>query len=250
MLATVLVGCGRWCAMTTERPAIQQALQAIRAGPMCEACLRVLPVTGVAVSTLSGPIHTDTVCATDDTAFGLEELQFDLGEGPGWEAFASRRPVSVPDLWLPEQPRWPLFAEAVRKTRARAFFAYPLSVGATAVGVMDLYRSTPGPLDRPTEHDARVLAGMLAAELLNRVLSAEDVDLMGGANAGRPSPWRDHPQDRRAIHQATGMVMAQLDLPVGAAFARLRGHAFADGVTVAEIADAVVARTLWLKGDS
>ena len=49
---------------TPERPEIQQALQAIRVGPLCEPCLRLLPVTGVAVSTLSGPIHTDTVCAT------------------------------------------------------------------------------------------------------------------------------------------------------------------------------------------
>jgi hypothetical protein len=235
---------------TAQQSEIQRALQAIRTGPLCEPCLRLLPVTGVAVSTLSGPIHADTVCATDDTAFGLEEMQFDLGEGPCWEAFASRRPVSVPDLWLPEQPRWPLFAEAVRKTRARAFFAYPLSVGATAVGVMDLYCSTPGALNDPAEHEAGVLAGAVAAELLNRVLSAEDVDLMGGANAGRPSPWRDHPQDRRAIHQATGMLMAQLDLPVGAAYARLRGHAFASGMTVADVAAAMVARTLMLNGDS
>ena len=235
---------------TPERPEIQQALQELRFGPLCEPCLRPLAVTGVAVSTLSGPIHTETVCATDDTAFELEEMQFDLGEGPCWEAFASRRPVSVPDLWVSEQPRWPLFAEAVRQMRARAFFAFPLSVGATAVGVMDLYRITPGPLSRPTEHEAGVLAGAVAAELLHRVLSAEDVDLMGGANAARPSPWRDHPQDRRTIHQATGMLMTQLDLPVGVAFARLRGHAFATGVTVADAAAAVVARRLVLKGDS
>ena len=234
---------------TAEPPDLQQALQAIRAGPLCEPCLRLLPVTGVAVSTMSGPIHTDTVCATDDIAFSIEEMQFDLGEGPSWEAFASRRPVSVPDLWLAEQPRWPLFAEAVRKTRARGLFAYPLSVGATAVGVMDLYRSAPGPLDGAAERQAGILARAVAAELLNRVLSAEDVDLMGGANAARPSPWRDHPQDRRTIHQATGMLMAQLDLPVGAAFARLRGHAFAAGITVADAAAAVVSRSLVLNGD-
>ena len=115
---------------------------------------------------------------------------------------------------------------------------------------MDRYCSTPGALNGPAEHEAGVLAGAVAAELLNRVLSAEDVDLMGGANAGRPSPWRDHPQDRRAIHQATGMLMAQLDLPVGAAYARLRGHAFASGMTVADVAAAMVARTLILNGDS
>jgi len=46
------------------------------------------------------------------------------------------------------------------------------------------------------------------------------------------------------------MLMAQLDLPVGTAFARLRAHAFAAGVTVSDAAAAVVARSLVLKGDS
>lgn len=45
------------------------------------------------------------------------------------------------------------------------------------------------------------------------------------------------------------MVMAQLDLPVGAAFARLRGHAFATGLTLAEAAVAVVTGRLLLTGD-
>lgn len=236
--------------MTPEREAVQQTQQAIRAGGLCDPCLRLLPVTGVAVSTLSGPIHSDTVCASDGVAFGVDELQFDLGEGPCWEAFASRRAVLVPDLWSDPQPRWPVFGTAVRETAARAIFAFPLYVGATGVGVLDLYRTAPGPLDAPSIHDARVLADTLAAELLRRVLSAQDVDVMDGASANRPSPWRDHPQDRRQIHQATGMLMGQLDLPVGAAFARLRGHAFATGVTVANVAAAVVSRRLLVPDDS
>ena len=43
------------------------------------------------------------------------------------------------------------------------------------------------------------------------------------------------------------MVMAQLDLPVGAAYARLRGHAFASGLALA--AAAVVTGRLQLRRD-
>jgi hypothetical protein len=42
----------------------------------------VLPIAGAAVSVLSARIGQSTVSATDDTARRLDELQFDLGEGP------------------------------------------------------------------------------------------------------------------------------------------------------------------------
>ena len=85
-----------------ELRAAQEAILAsgsslARPGGLCGPCVELLPVTGAAVSTLSGPINNETVCASDDVAFRIDELQFDLGEGPCWEAFAARRPVLVPD---------------------------------------------------------------------------------------------------------------------------------------------------------
>ncbi len=47
---------------------------------------------------------------------------------------------------------------------------------------------------------------------------------------------------RYEVHQATGMVAAQLDVSDGEALTRLRGRAFADGRTVSELASDVVAR--------
>ena len=226
--------------MTVEREPLWAALEAIRSGGLCGPCLWVLPVTGVAVSTLSGPIHTETVCATDGVAFAVEEAQFDLGEGPGWEAFASGRPVLVPDLAVDPEPGWPVFAAAVQSLSVRAVFAFPLYVGSSGVGVLDCYRATPGLLDPVAVREAGALADTVAEELLRRVLAADDPDRGGPAAADWSDRWRQLPQDRRQIHQATGMVMAQLDLPVGAAYARLRGHAFAAGVTLAAAAAAVV----------
>lgn len=76
-----------------------------------------------------------------------------------------------------------------------------------------------------------ILADTVAAELVHRILATQNT-------GDGPDPWPNHPGDRRRILQATGMVMAHLDLPAGAAFARLRGHAFAAGLTLAEVADA------------
>ena len=44
------------------------------------------------------------------------------------------------------------------------------------------------------------------------------------------------------VHQAAGMVMVQLDVPIDQALLRMRAIAYAEGQTVDELADAIVAR--------
>jgi hypothetical protein len=219
------------------------ARRAIRDGGLCGPCLSVLPVTGAAVALVHGPMHTETVCATDRVAARIDELQFDLGEGPCWEAFAAGRPVLVPDLHHGPHPRWPVFAGSVRAVPAGALFAFPLRVGTTGFGTLDLYRSTPGPLDDAAVHDARVLADTVAGELVRRILAAPPP-------GDGPDPWLEDPADRRQVLQATGMVMAQLHLPAGAACARLRAHAFATDATLADTAAGVLNHRFRLADDT
>ena len=49
---------------------------------------------------------------------------------------------------------------------------------------------------------------------------------------------------RREVHQATGMVLVQLNTTATDAFLRLRSHAFASGRTVQDVAHDVVTRQL------
>ena len=248
-----------------DRPALRAAQEAIlasgstsaRPGGLCGPCVELLPVTGAAISTLSGSINNETVCASDDVAFRIDELQFDLGEGPCWEAFASRRPVLVPDLRKGPLPPWPVFSTAVRETSAIALFAFPLYFGATGIGALDLYRTTAGPLDDDALRDARILADTVAIEVMRRILATVAREEAEGAespaDAESPTvmdPWQESPRNRREIHQATGMIMDQLDPTVGAAFARLRAHAFATDSTVAEVAHEIVNRRLRFPSDS
>lgn len=46
------------------------------------------------------------------------------------------------------------------------------------------------------------------------------------------------------VHQASGMVSAQLEVTVGQALVRLRAYAFGNDRRLTEVAEAVVARTL------
>jgi hypothetical protein len=78
------------------------AVTALQAAPdgsdMCPPFLSTLPVTGVGISTLGNPLGSGTVCASDARAERIDEIQFDLGEGPCWQALSTRRPVLESDL--------------------------------------------------------------------------------------------------------------------------------------------------------
>ena len=108
-------------------------------GRICGACVRSVPVTGAAVSLMTGAGHRVTAHASDAVAAQLEDLHFDLGEGPGIDAFRGRQPVLVADLGDPARAR----ARGGRRSHplrgllgARALFAFPLQVGAAQLGVL------------------------------------------------------------------------------------------------------------------
>jgi hypothetical protein len=68
---------------------------------------------------------------------------------------------------------------------------------------------------------------------------------MQSHNGADPHGWlTGSPLDHTEVYQATGMIMAQLDVPAETALSRLRAHAFVHDRTIDEIARDVVARRL------
>jgi hypothetical protein len=210
------------------------------AGLICQACVDGLDVDGAALSLFTASAASHTLHATDATAQLLEDLQFALNEGICIEAATTGAPVFVDDLGDPgHAARWPAFAAAVREqTDVRAVFALPLRWGTTNLGVLDLYRRVPVGLSDEQRRDA--LAAAYTAAMMMLTLRTDS----GGRN-GRNGSWLDPVVASRAeVHQATGMVMAQLDLPPADALARMRGRAFATQRLLVEVARDVVARRL------
>jgi hypothetical protein len=202
----------------------------------CESCVEGRDVDGASLSVSTISDSRETLWATDPTADLLEELQFSLNEGACMEAALTGSPVLVPDLRHDtETARWPLFAAAVmERTAAGALFALPLQWGTVSVGVLDLYRVAPGGLSAGQHRD--VLGAVEIATLMMLGLRT-DPDRSGG--------WLDPAVGHRAeIHQATGMVLAQLGIPATDALARLRGYAFAHQRLLIDVAHDVIERTL------
>jgi hypothetical protein len=196
----------------------------------------VLDVAGASVSMLTRTMADATLGATDRVAARIEELQLDLGEGPCWEAMDSRTPVLVPDVHAVQGRPWPLFAAAAREIPAGGIFAFPLRVGAIDLGSLDVYRTQVGVLEPTVVGDAVSLADAMAWALLQRLLADSREDLEG---------WeREYTDSRREVHQATGMILAQVGTTAAGAFALLRARAFSEGRPVRQVAREVIARRL------
>ncbi|MDJ0348198.1 GAF and ANTAR domain-containing protein [Cryobacterium sp. PH29-G1] len=214
-------------------------------GVFCARFLSELPVNGAAVSVFGGAVPETIVCATDDLAARLDELQFDLGEGPRWDAVRSRLPVLEPRVREGAHPLWPVFHAELMHTAVAALYVFPLTLGAVDIGIVELYSTTPEALNRNERAKARVMANETAWNLLDRLLRLQetantdppDAEPMEAKSAGSPL-------SRREIHQATGMVLVQMNVTPTNALLLLRAHAFAHGRTVRAVASDVVARRL------
>ena len=201
---------------------------------ICRACVSGLGINGASLSILTRAPGRQTLWATDPTAELIEDLQFTLNEGACMEAAATGSPVLVPDVSdRVDTARWPVFAAAVvEQTDAAALFALPLQWGAVNLGVLDLYRRTPGALTRGQRLDAISATDVAALKMLD-ARTGSIADGFDAATSGRAE-----------IHQATGMVLAQLDISVEAALARLRARAFVEQRLLIDVARDVVDRRL------
>lgn len=214
---------------------------------LCDVCAEVTAMSGAGIMLMSGDVPRGSVCSSDRVSALIEDLQYSLGEGPCVDAYQQDRPVSEPDLADQGGPsgadgagrgeaRWVAFTPAAVAAGARAVFGFPLRVGDIRIGALNLYRDSPGPLDDEQYADALVLAGVAARAVL--VMQAD-------APAGRLGAELEAGSDFRfVVHQASGMVSAQLDVSVAEALVRLRAFAFAHDRPLAAVADDVVARRL------
>ncbi|MGR0221495.1 GAF and ANTAR domain-containing protein [Agromyces sp. ZXT2-6] len=202
-------------------------------GELTIAVLRAVPVSGAAVSTLGGLLGQETVASSDAIAARIDELQFDLGEGPCCDVVANGTPIFEPEIQTHPRHPWPAFIEAIRDEPVGALFAFPLSVGTMHLGALDLYHAQP--LNLSDEH-ARQVAAM--TEVISRYLLRRALRYAGDLEP----PENRHA--RRIVHQATGFVIAQLGLPPEDAHLLIQGQALVQGRSMADVARDVVDRRL------
>ena len=148
----------------------------------------------------------------------VQDLEFTLGEGPASDAYTEGKPVLVDDVGA-FSSRWPQFTRAMADTGIWSLYALPLQLGAIKLGVLVLYRDEPGVLE-----GEELSAGAPGRQTWSPIKSS----ICRRAPLSESLAWGLEVDDYRAVvHQATGMISAQLDCAIGEALVRLRGRAFA-----------------------
>ncbi|QNE16832.1 ANTAR domain-containing protein [Kribbella qitaiheensis] len=198
---------------------------------LCEACRLILSVDAASITVSNDSASRITLAATNQLAARLEDLQDVLGEGPCHDAFRTGQPAVV-DFDEETGRRWPEFSRAARaEAGAGSVKCFAMRPGKQVFGTLSLYMSST-PQAAESDETAQFLADAVGAALLR--------DPSNEAGVTDSGAW----SSRAAIHQATGMVIAQLRLGPDDALAILRAHAYAHETTLAEIAELVVARRL------
>ncbi len=203
---------------------------------LCDVCAEVTGSSGAGIMLMSGDVPKGSLCTTNAVSEIIEQLQYELGEGPCVDAYEQTQPVLEPDLADPSTPRWPAFAGPALDAGVRAIFGFPLHVGAVRLGALNLYSDRPGMLSDEQHADALVMADVAAEAVLLLQANAPRGGLAAELEKGADFHY--------VVHQASGMVAAQLDVSVGQALVRLRAYAFGNDRPLADVARDVVAREL------
>lgn len=196
-------------------------------GALVHAGRVVLRVAGAAAVLMSDDGSGRVEGEDGDHAGAMVRLQFDLGEGPSFDAHRTGEALAVADLAATDGELWPALVRAAPPS-VRSVYVVPLQIGGVRLGVLWTHRDRPGHWTVGEYRDAQAVAELL----VTAILDARPV----GEAVGRED------FHGAVVHQATGMMAARLGVGLDEALARLRATAFAEDRSLYDLCRDVVAR--------
>ena len=184
-----------WCGGDGARPVLDGIL---------EAAEQLTPGAHVGICAVTDDNGYATLAGTDPLVFMLDELQYDLDEGPGLTAMREGHTVIVDDA--ESEHRWPRFMSRAVDLGLRSHLGMPISVEGRTVGGLNLYSTAHTSVD----------AGRLASA---RLFTAQAAIALGQAR--RENDLVMALQSSRTIGKAIGLVMERYDLDDHEAFEHL-----------------------------
>jgi len=147
-----------------------------------------------------------TVAATDDQLRAIDDLQFQLKEGPCFDAIRQHDVMTANDLATDE--RWPTWGPLVsERTGVHASMSFRLFTTNRALGALNLYSKVPASFGHDDVLEGHVVAAQAAVALAATLKEAQ---------------LKRAVETRTVIGQATGILMERFDLDPDAAFGVLR----------------------------
>jgi GAF domain-containing protein len=207
---------------------------------LTERCVSLLGVSAAGLLLTDGQDTLQMVAASSERTRVLELFQLQAAEGPCVDCFHTGEPVSVADLST--AGRWPRFTEAAAAAGFAAVHAMPMRLRTEVIGALNLFDTSPGPLDSGKLSIGRALADVATIGLLQeRAIRRRDVltaQLQTALNS------------RIVIEQAKGVLAERLQLPMHEAFTLLRSTSRNTNRRLSDLAQAIVEGTEQIKPDT
>lgn len=204
------------------------------------ACADMLGLDGLGLLLSPAGSSVELVQSYGERTLALEDLQQVQGQGPSLDAARHGALMLLPDVADTAAfaaDRWPGLPGAIEELGVRAVFSFPVRIGVISLGALTGHRTRPGPMATERLTDALSLVATIAQIA---IATAAHADLSA-------TPLLDEPGLHFAeVHQATGMLAAELETDCDHALIRLRGHAFSHNRPLLDVARDVLARRLRL----
>jgi len=172
---------------------------------------------GISVATSTGTF--ETVAGTDPLVFVLDDLQYDLDEGPCLTAIREGHTVIVDDA--ESEHRWPRFMSHAIDLGLRSHLGVPIPADGNAVAGLNMYSTIHASTD--------------ASRLSYATLFAEQA-AMAMSHARREKDLLRALETSRTIGTAVGLVMERFNLDDQGAFAHLVGLSQRSNVKLRDLA--------------
>lgn len=198
-------------------------------------CARLLDVSavGLLLADRRGALHV--VAVSSERVADLEAFQAQRQQGPCHTCYLDGRPVNVPDL-AAVASIWPDFAVVAAQAGVASVHAVPMRLRDDVVGALNLFGATPGALDESDLRLAQALADVATIALIQD-RAASDKDLVN-------EQLQRALDSRVVLEQAKGVLSYSGDLDMVSAYNALRTYARDHNLKLADLARALVERTL------
>jgi len=171
-----------------------------------------------------------TVACSDPVAARVDEVQYELDDGPCLHAMRDGHVVQIKDT--AEKARWPEFEAQAASHGVRSCLALPLNADGKPVGALNLYSR---------EASAFGVAEARRAEsFADNASGALSLAMRLASHAALIEQLRSSLSSRTVIDQALGIIMAREHCTQARAFAILRSASQNSNVKLRDIASAVV----------
>ena len=171
-----------------------------------------------------------TVGCSDPLAARVDEVQYELDDGPSLHAMRDGRMVRIEDT--AEKARWPEFEEQAASHGIRSCLALPLNTDGRPVGALNLYAREASAFGAAETR--------LAENFAENASGALSLAIRLASHAALIEQLRSSLASRGVIDQALGIIMGRDHCTQDRAFAILRSASQNSNVKLRDIARAVV----------